>query len=158
VHDIGWRPALHYLTNVSASVGTVMEPAGPEKGVGIITSAYLKDPTDPSWANDAGMDEWRAFMRRYIPDADMKDGAYAYAYGAAQALMQVLRQCEGDFSRENIMKQVAQIKDLEPATLLPGIRVNTSPTNFHPIRQMQLARWTGRTWERFGGIIEGAQV
>ena len=135
-----------------------MEPAGPEKGVSIITSAYLKDPTDPSWANDAGMDEWRAFMRRYLPDADMKDGSYPYAHGAAQALMQVLRQCGNDLSRENVMKQATNIENLEIPTLLPGIRVSTSPTNYHPIRQMQLVRWTGSTWERFGGIIEGAQV
>jgi branched-chain amino acid transport system substrate-binding protein len=158
VHDIGWRPALHYLTNVSISVGTVMEPAGPEKGVGIITSAYLKDPTDPGWAGDAGMNEWRAFMQRHIPDGDMKDGSYPFAYGIAQTLMHVLHRCGGNFSRENLMRQVADIRNLEVATLIPGIRVSTSPTNFHPIRQMQLQRWTGQTWERFGGIIEGAQV
>jgi branched-chain amino acid transport system substrate-binding protein len=158
VHDIGWQPALHYLTNVSISVGTVMEPAGPEKGVGIITSAYLKDPTDPGWANDAGMNEWRAFMAKHIPDGDIKDGSYPFAYGIAQTLMRVLRQCGSDFSRENVMRQAANLKELEIPTLLPGIRVNTSPTNFHPIRQMQLQKWTGSTWERFGGVIEGAQV
>ncbi len=157
VHDIGWRPA-HYLTNVSISVGTVMEPAGPEKGVGIITSAYLKDPTDPAWDNDAGMNEWRAFMRAQIPNGDMKDGSYPFAYGVVSTLMQVLRQCGNDFSRGNLMRQVASLKDLEVPTLIPGIRVNTSPTNFHPIRQMQLQRWTGQTWQRFGEVIEGAEV
>jgi branched-chain amino acid transport system substrate-binding protein len=158
IFDLGWRPALHYLTNVSISVGTVMEPAGPEKGVGIITSAYLKDPTDPGWANDAGMNEWRDFMRKHIPDGDMKDGSYPFAYGVVQTLMQVLKQCGGDFSRELVMREAANIRDFIPATLIPGIKVATSPTNFHPIRQMQLQRWTGTTWERFGGVIEGAKV
>jgi len=158
VFDSGWRPAFHYLTNVSISVGTVMEPAGPEKGVGIITSAYLKDPTDPAWDNDAGMNEWREFMRRSIPNGDMKDGSYPFAYGVVQTLMHVLRACNGNFTRDNIMRQVADIRNLEVPTLLPGILVNTSRTNFHPIRQMQLQRWSGRTWERFGGVIEGANV
>ncbi|MBK1659961.1 ABC transporter substrate-binding protein [Paracraurococcus ruber] len=158
VFDVGWRPAFYYLTNVSISVGTVMEPAGPEKGVGIITSAYLKDPTDPGWDNDAGMREWRAFMAKHIPNGDQKDGSYPFAYGIAQTLMQVLKQCEGNFSRESIMKQAASIRDFIPATLIPGIKVSTSPTNFHPIRQMQLQRWTGQTWQRFGGVIEGANV
>jgi branched-chain amino acid transport system substrate-binding protein len=156
VFDLGWRPAIHYLTNVSISVGTVMEPAGPEKGVGIITSAYLKDPTDPSWNNDAGMNEWRAFMAKYIPDGDMKDGSYPFAYGIAQTMMQVLKQCGRDLSRERVMKEVANIKDFVPATLIPGIKVDTSPTNFHPIRQMQLQKWTGSTWERYGDVLEGA--
>jgi branched-chain amino acid transport system substrate-binding protein len=156
-HDVGWRP-VHYLTNVSISVGTVMEPAGPEKGVGIITSAYLKDPTDPAWDNDRGMNEWRAFMRAQIPNGDVKDGSYPFAYGIVNTLMHVLHRCDGNFARENIMRQVADIRDLEVPTLIPGIRVNTSPTNFHPIRQMQLQRWTGQTWQRFGEVIEGAKV
>ena len=158
VHDIGWRPALHYLTNVSISVAAVMQPAGPEKGVGIITSAYLKDHTDPAWRDDRGMNEWREFMRRHMPDADLNDGNYVFAYGVSKTMEHVLRQCGNDFSRENIMKQATGIRDLEVPTLLPGIRVNTSPTNYHPIRQMQLARWSGGTWERFGSVIEGANV
>ena len=155
VHDVGWRP-LHYLTNVSVSVAAVMQPAGPEKGVGIITSAYIKDPTDPSWRDDPGMSEWRAFMQRHMPDADHNDGSYPFAYGVSKTMEHVLRQCGDDFSRENIMKQATNIRSLEVPTLLPGIRVDTSPTNYHPIRQMQLARWTGSTWERFGGVFEGA--
>jgi branched-chain amino acid transport system substrate-binding protein len=158
VHDIGWRPALHYLTNVSISVATVMQPAGPEKGVGIITSAYLKDQTDPAWRDDPGMNEWRGFMGRHMPDADLNDGNYVFSYGVSKTMEHVLRQCGNDFSRENIMKQATNIRDLEVPTLLPGIRVSTSPTNYHPIRQMQLARWTGGTWDRFGGVIEGARV
>ena len=158
VHDIGWKPALHYLTNVSVSVAAVMQPAGPEKGVGIITSAYVKDPTDPALRDDPGMAEWRAFMQRHMPDADQTDVNYPFAYGVSKTMEHVLRQCGNDFSRENIMKQATNIQTLEIPTLLPGIRVNTSPTNYHPIRQMQLSRWTGSTWERFGGVIEGAQV
>ena len=157
VFDIGWRP-MHYLSNVSISVGTVMEPAGVEKGVGIITSAYLKDPTDNAWDNDAGMNEWRAFMRANIPNGDMKDGSYPFAYGIVQTLMHVLRACNGNFARDNIMKQVTGIQNLEVPTLIPGILVNTSPTNFHPIKQMQLQRWNGTTWARFGSIISGAEV
>src|SRR3954451_11260099 len=157
VFEVGWRP-MHFLTNVSISVGTVMEPAGPERGVGIITSAYLKDPTDPGWANDAGMNEWRAFMAKYIPDGDLKDASYPFAYGIAQTLMQVLQQSNGNFSRENIMREVAHLQGFVPATLIPGITVNTAPDNFHPIRQMQLQKWTGSTWERFGPLIEGAKV
>jgi branched-chain amino acid transport system substrate-binding protein len=158
VHDLGWRPKFHFLTNVSISVGTVMEPAGAEKGVGIITSAYLKDPTDSAWDNDAGMNEWRAFMKAQIPNGDMKDGSYPFAFGVVQTLMQVLKQCNGNFARDNIMKQVASISDFVPATLIPGIKVGTSATNFHPIRQMQLQRWDGTTWKRFGNVIQGAEV
>jgi len=158
VHDIGWRPAAHYITNVSISAATVMNPAGAEKGIGIVTSAYLKDPTDPGWANDPGMNEWRAFMRQHMPEADMTDASIPYAYGAAQTMLHVLKQCGQDLSRENVMAQVANIKDLALPTIIPGIKVNTSPTNFHPMRQMQLQRWTGTTWQRFGNVIEGANV
>jgi branched-chain amino acid transport system substrate-binding protein len=152
--DMGWKP-LHFMSNVSSSVGAVLNPAGPEKAVGMITSAYLKDPTDPTWKNDAGMNAWRAFMAKYIPDGDLTDGGYTYSYGVCSTLMQVLKQCGNDFSRENIMKQVASIKNQVPPTTLPGISVNISPTNYHPIRQMQLQRWTGVTYELFGEVIQG---
>jgi branched-chain amino acid transport system substrate-binding protein len=104
------------------------------------------------------MSEWRAFMQRHMPDADQTDVNYPFAYGVSKTMEHVLRQCGNDLSRENIMKQATNIQNLEIPTLLPGIRVSTSPTNYHPIRQMQLARWTGSTWERFGGVIEGVQV
>ncbi len=155
VYDIGWKP-LQFLTNVSLSVGAVMNPAGPEKGVGIITSNYGKDATDPAWKNDPGMNEWRAFMKKYMPGANLEDNNYVYAYGVSLTMLQVLKQCNGDFSRANIMKQAANIHDLELPTSLPGIKINTSPTNFHPIRQMQLQRWDGKTWVRFGNVISGA--
>ncbi|HWI26597.1 MAG TPA: ABC transporter substrate-binding protein [Stellaceae bacterium] len=155
VYDIGWKP-LHFMTNVSISVGSVMVPAGMEKGVGIISATYGKDPTDPTWANDAGMNEWRAFMKKYIPDADLKDANYVYAYGVALTMLHVLEQCKGDFSRENVMKQAADIKNLDIPTLLPGIKVSTSPTNYHPIRQMQLEKWDGKTWVLFGKVMGNA--
>jgi branched-chain amino acid transport system substrate-binding protein len=104
------------------------------------------------------MNEWRAFMRRYMPEADLTDINYVYAYGVTTTLMQVLRQCGGDFSRQNIMRQATSLRDLEIPTLLPGIKVNTAPDNYHPIRQMQLQRWDGTTWRRFGRVIEGARV
>jgi len=154
IFDMGWKP-MHFMTNVSNSVGAVITPAGADKAVGMISSAYLKDPTDPSWANDAGMNDWRAFMKAYIPDGDLTDGGYVFSYGVCNTLLQVLKQCGDDFSRENVMKQATSLKNLEIPTLLPGITVSTSPDNYHPIRQMQLTKWSGKTWERFGEIIEG---
>jgi branched-chain amino acid transport system substrate-binding protein len=154
-HDIGWKPPLFFMS-YTAAVGAVIKPAGPEKAVGIITAEFLKDPTDPAWNDDPGMREWRGFMAKYLPEADRSEVLYANGYGIAQTLMQVLKQCSNDFSRENIMRQAASLHDLELPVLLPGIKVNTSPTNYHPIRQMQLARWNGETWERFGEVIEGS--
>ena len=155
VYDLNWKP-LHFLSNVSISVGGVMEPAGIEKGTDIISAAYLKDPTDPSWAKDPGMTEWRGFMDKYLPGADTTDGSYVFAYGVAKMMRQILTQCGTDFSRENIMKQAANVKNFDPATLLPGIMVNTSATNFHPIKAMQLQSWTGKTWKLFGDVIQGS--
>jgi branched-chain amino acid transport system substrate-binding protein len=155
VHDLDWKPTF-FLTNVSISVGAVIQPAGPENAVGIISTNYLKDPTDPAWNDDAGMNEWRAFMAKYVPGADMTDAGYVFAYAVSTTMLQVLKQCDGNFSRDNIMKQAANLHDLKPATLLPGITVNTSPTNFHPIRALQLEKWDGKTWARFGDVIEGA--
>ncbi len=155
IYDIGWKPE-HFLTNVSISEAAVLTPAGPEKAIGIISSNYGKDPSDPAWKDDPGIKQWRAFMDKYMPGADLTDLNTVYGYGASLTMLQVLKQCNGDFSRENVMKQAANIKDLELPTLLPGIKINTSPTNYHPIRQMQLQKWTGKGWERFGDIIEGA--
>jgi branched-chain amino acid transport system substrate-binding protein len=154
VHDLGWHP-MFLLSNVSISAGSVMVPAGAENGVGIITSGYMKDPTDPAFKDDPGMNAWRVFMAKYMPGTDLTDANPAFAYGVSSVMLQVLKQCDGDFSRENIMKQAANLHDAPDPVLLPGITVNTSPTNFHPIRAMQLQKWTGSTWERFGGVIEG---
>jgi branched-chain amino acid transport system substrate-binding protein len=154
VHDVGWKP-LFFMTNVAISVGTVMNPAGPENSVGMISTNYLKDSTDPRWANDPGMNEWRAFMAKHMPGADLTDLSYVFAYGVSLVMAQVLKQCGTDLSRENIMKQAANLKDFDDRVTLPGIKVNTSPTNFHPIKAMQLMKWDGKTWVPFGDIIEG---
>lgn len=152
--DIGWKP-LQCLTNVSASVGSVLKPAGLEKCVGALTAYYLKSPTDPKWKDDAGMQTWRDFMNKYMPDGDQKDDNIFYGYGAAATMAQVLMQCGPDLSRERIMKEAANLKDFVLPTLLPGIMLNTSPTNFSPIRQMQLERFNGQSWELFGDVIAG---
>ncbi|MBN8905468.1 MAG: branched-chain amino acid ABC transporter substrate-binding protein [Rhodospirillales bacterium 69-11] len=155
VADTGWKP-LHFMTNVSISVGSVINPAGPDNAVGLISAAYLKDPTSPAWKDDPGMNEWRAFMAKYMPDTDLTDAGPVFGYGVTMCLWQVLKQCGTDFSRANIMKQAANLKDLSLPVLLPGITVNTSPTNYHPIRQMQLQRFDGKTFELFGPVLEGA--
>ena len=155
VYDLGWKPTF-IMTNVATSVGSVLTPAGPDKAIGMLSASYLKGQGDPSWANDPGMQEWRGFMAKYMPGADLTDGGYVAAYGASLTMLQVLKQCNGDFSRENVMKQAINLHDLELPTLLPGIKVNTSPTNYHPIRALQMMRWDGKTWVRFGPVIEGA--
>jgi branched-chain amino acid transport system substrate-binding protein len=155
VHDLDWKP-LFFMSYVSTSVASVIKPAGQDNAVGMITAGFVKDPNDPSWKNDAGMNEWRDFMARYMPGADITDVNLVYAYGVSMAMLQVLKQCEGNFTRENIMKQAANLHDLELPTLLPGIKVNTSPTNYHPIRQMQLRKFDGTTWVRLGDVITGA--
>jgi branched-chain amino acid transport system substrate-binding protein len=155
VGDMAWKP-LHMLTNVSTSVGAVMEPAGAERAMGVISSAYLKDPTDPQWKNDQGLGHWRAVMAKYLPDADISDVFYVYGYSATMTTIHVLKQCGNDLSRENIMRQATSLKDVTLGSLLPGIRMNTSPTNYHPIRQMQLMKWSGKGWDLFGDVLEGA--
>jgi branched-chain amino acid transport system substrate-binding protein len=155
IADLGWKP-LHFMTNVSISVGSVITPAGPENATGLITAAYLKDPTDVTWKDDPGMNQWREFMAKYMPGADLTDAGPVFGYGVSYTLWQVLKQCGTDFSRANIMKQAANLKDLDVPVLLPGIKVNTSPTNFHPIHQMQLQKWDGKAWKLFGPVLEGA--
>jgi ABC-type branched-subunit amino acid transport system substrate-binding protein len=155
VHALNWKP-MHFLTNVSASISAVLEPVGLEKSIGIISAAYAKDPIDDEWKNDPGLNQWRAFMKKYMPDADPTDGNYVYGYNVSWALVQVLKQCGDDLSRENIMKQAANLKSVATPVLLPPIRLNTSSTNYHPIRQVQLMRWDGRGWVRFGEVLSGA--
>ncbi len=154
VHDLGWKP-LFFMTNVSISAGSVMKPAGAENGVGIITSGWMKDPTEAAFKNDAGMNEWRTFMDKYMPHADQTDNNFVYGYTACVVMRHVLESCKGNFSRAHVMKQATAIKRLEVGTLLPGITVATSPSNYYPIREMQLQRWDGQNWVRFGSIIEG---
>jgi branched-chain amino acid transport system substrate-binding protein len=155
VHDLDWKP-LFLMSYVSTSIGAVINPAGPEKAIGMISTGFVKDPNDPTWKNDAGMNEWRDFMAKYVPGADTADGNYLFAYAVSKAMLQVLKQCEGNFTRENIMKQAANLHDLELPTLLPGIKVNTSPTNYHPIRQLRLGKFDGTHWVPFGDLITGA--
>ena len=130
-----------------------MVPAGPEKGVGIITMGFVKDPTDPQWDPDPAMRAWRAFMKKYYPDGDLTDWYNVYAYAVAQTLVQVFTQCADDLTRENVMKQAASLKNVELPLLLPGIRINTSPADYRVIRQVQLQRFDGKQWVRFGELI-----
>ncbi len=152
IGDLNWKP-LHLVSNVSISVGSVIAPAGPDKAVGMVSAAYVKDNSDPQWADDPGMTEWRDFMKRYMPEADLSDAIYPYAHAAAGALVQVLKQCGDDLSRANIMKQAASLDGLELPVLLPGIKASTSADNFHPIRSMQLQRFNGKSWAVFGSVI-----
>jgi branched-chain amino acid transport system substrate-binding protein len=152
VAEIGWKP-VHFLNNVSASIGSVIQPAGMENAQDIISSNYLKDPTDPQWKNDAGMKAWNEFLDKYFPEANRADASVMYAYTVAQGLVHVLKACGDNLTRENIMKQAASIKDLELGGLLPGIKVNTSATDFAPLSQLRLMRFKGNTWELFGDII-----
>jgi branched-chain amino acid transport system substrate-binding protein len=157
VHDMGWKP-MFFMTNVSISASVVIQPAGPEKAVGLITSDFRKDQSDPAWANDPGMNEWREFMRRHLPEGEVGDNNYTYAYAAGTTMIQVLRQCGNVLSRENVMRQAANLAPLDLPTFLPGIQAQTQPGNYNVTRQMQLQRWDGRSWVRFGNVIEGANV
>ena len=154
VSEIGWKP-LHILNNVSASIGSVLKPAGFDHAQGIVSAAYLKDATDPQWKNDADMKAWTAFMDKYVPGGDKSDSSYIYGYSVTRTMVQVLRQCGDDLTRENVMKQAASLKNFEPGLLLPGIAINTSPTDFAPIEQLQLMKFAGQTWKLFGNVISG---
>ena len=151
--DSGWKP-LHIINNVSASVGSVLKPAGLDKATGLLTLSYYKDPTDPQWKDDPGMIEWRAFMNKYYPEGDQKDAGNLYAYISAQTMAQILEQCGDNLTRENVMKQAASLKDLKLPLLLPGMAINTSPTDFFPFEQAQMRRFNGTSWEAIGDVID----
>jgi branched-chain amino acid transport system substrate-binding protein len=151
-YDVGWKPTM-FVNNVSSSVASVLEPAGLEKSVGLLTALYLKDPTDLQWENDPGMKEWRAWMKKYFPEGNVADISNVFGYGVARTLIQVLKQCGDDLTRENVMRQAASLKNFEVPVLLPGIRINTSPTDFYPIEQVQLARFDGKRWVPFGEVL-----
>ena len=155
-HDIGWKP-LHLLNNVSSSLGTVLKPAGLEASKGLITALYMKEITDPQWFSDPGYKEWMAWMKKYYPEGAVDDQANAYAYSASQTLVHVLKQAGHDLSRENIMRQAASIKDLSLPMLLPGITINTSPTDFAPIEQERLAKFDGERWVLFGDMHDASK-
>jgi branched-chain amino acid transport system substrate-binding protein len=152
VGEIEWKP-LHFLNNVSSSVGAVLKPAGYENAQGIISADYRKDTTDKQWDDDPGMKEYLAFMTRDFPEGDKLDNGTVTAYGVTQTLVQVLKQCGDNLTRENIMKQAASLKDFRTEILLPGIKINTGPDDFAPISQLQLMRFKGERWEMFGDII-----
>ena len=155
-HDLGWKP-LHLLNSVSSSVGVVLKPAGLEASKDLITVRYLKDVTDPQWKNDQGFKDWLAFMQKYYPEGSTSDDFNVYAYTVAQGLVHVLKQCGNDLSRENIMRQAANIKDLSLPMLLPSIKVNTSPTDFYPIEQEQLSKFDGERWVNFGELFDASK-
>jgi branched-chain amino acid transport system substrate-binding protein len=150
--EIGWKP-LHFLNNVSASIGSVIKPAGMENAQDIISSNYLMDPNDAQWKSNAGMKAWNEFLDKYYPEANRADASVMYAYIVSQGLVHVLKACGDNLTRENVMKQAANIKDLELGGLLPGVKVNTSATDFAPLSQLQLMRFKGETWEPFGEIL-----
>jgi ABC-type branched-subunit amino acid transport system substrate-binding protein len=150
--EIGWKP-LHLLNNVSSSIGSVMQPAGYENGQGIISAAYLKDVADPQWVNDPGMKEFLGFLEKDFPEGNKLDGSVIVGYGVAQTLVQVLKQCGDNLTRENVMKQAASLKNFRTEVLLPGVMINTGPDDFAPISQLQLQRFKGEKWELFGDVI-----
>ena len=154
IAEIEWKP-LHFLNNVSASVGSVIKPAGYDNSQGIISAAYLKDVSDPQWDKDPGMKQFLDFLARDFPEGNKLDGSVEVGYGVAQTLVQVLKQCGNDLTRENVMKQAASLKDFRTEVLLPGIKINTSATDFAPIGQLQLMQFKGERWVLFGDIISG---
>jgi len=152
--EIDWHP-VHIVSNVSASVGGVIKPAGFENAQGILSANYAKDGADPQWDNDPGMKKFVEFLAKYYPDGNKLDGSVVYGYGAAQTMVKVLEMCGDDLTRANVMKQAASLKDFVPDTLLPGVKINTSPTDFAPIEQLQMMRFKGEKWDLFGDIISG---
>jgi branched-chain amino acid transport system substrate-binding protein len=154
VAELDWHP-LQIVVNVSASVGGVIKPAGYENSQGILSAHYAKDGSDPQWDNDPGMKKFVEFLKQYYPDGNKIDGSVVYGYGAAQTLVKVLQMCGDDLTRANVMKQAASLKDFTTDTLLPGVTINTSPTDFAPIEQLQMMRFKGEQWNLFGDIISG---
>jgi branched-chain amino acid transport system substrate-binding protein len=153
-HDIGWKP-LHLLNSVSASVGVVMKPSGADASKDVISTQYFKDPTDPEWQNDPAMKKWREFMKKYYPEGNTADAFNVYGVLVAQTMEFTLRQAGKDLSRQNIMRQAANLKNIDLPLLLPGVVLNTSPTDFAPIEQEQLVRFDGAKWVRFGELLGG---
>jgi branched-chain amino acid transport system substrate-binding protein len=152
--EIDWKP-MHIVSNVSASVGSVIKPAGFENAQGILSAAYAKDGADSQWDNDPGMKKFYAFLEKNFPEGNKLDGSVVYGYGAAQTMVKVLEMCGDNLTRENVMKQAASLKDFAPDTLLPGVKINTTATDFAPIEQLQMQRFKGEKWELFGDIISG---
>ena len=152
--EIGWKPTL-FLASVSNSVGSVLKPAGLENSKGILSSNYIKDPTDPTWKDDPAIKQWSDFMDKYFPEGDKTSTFSVYGYATAQTFVQVIKQCGDELTRENVMKQAANLRDFELGLLLPGIKINTSPTDYYPIEQMQMSRFNGEHSVLFGTTISG---
>jgi|KBSMisStaDraftv2_1062788.scaffolds.fasta_scaffold117750_2 branched-chain amino acid transport system substrate-binding protein len=152
IYDIDWRP-MHFIPSGSTSIPAVMRPAGLEKSVGVLSAAYLKDPNDPQWKDDPAVKEWLAWMKKFYPDGDTAEIMNAQGYTAAQLFVRVLKQCGDELTRENLMKQAANLKSVELPMLLPGIKLDTSPTDYYPIKQMQMQRFDGTRWVRFGEVM-----
>jgi branched-chain amino acid transport system substrate-binding protein len=153
--DIDWHPVF-LLDNASASIANALRPAGMQNSIGVISTAFLKDPNDPAWKDDPAMKEWSAFMDKYYPDGDKADANTVFGYAASETLAQVLRQCGDDLSRENIMRQAASLKNYQVSLALPGVVINTGPRDFKPIEQMRLVQFDGTTWQPIGEVIESA--
>jgi branched-chain amino acid transport system substrate-binding protein len=153
--ELDWKP-VHILNQVSSSVGAVLKPAGFENAKGVLSTGYLKDASDPQWKDDPGLKNFFAFMDKYFPEGDRTNYLTAFGYSVSQTMVQVLKQCGDNLTRENVMKQAANLKNLELELLLPGIKINTSPTDFHPITQNQMMKFNGERWEYFGPIMTGA--
>ena len=155
IYDIGWKPT-HFLTNVATSVKAVMQPAGPEKAIGIISAGFVKDPTDPQWQDTPEYKEWLAWMKKYNTSANVADVLSVWGYSSAQTMVAVLKTSGDNLTRENVMKQAASLNKLALPMLLPGITLSTSSEDFAPIKQMQLMKFDGTTWKLFGDVISGS--
>src|SRR5258708_3214121 len=155
IGELGWKP-VHILNSVSNSIGGVLQPAGLDNSKDVLSTFYLKDPIDPTWKDDAGFKQWAAFMDKYYPERDNTHPFTVYAYTVAQGLVDTLKRSGDELTRENVIKQAANIKDLELPMLLPGIKANTSATDFFPLKQLQMGRFDGKSWELFGSVYTGA--
>jgi branched-chain amino acid transport system substrate-binding protein len=151
-HEIDWKP-VHFLNNVSSSIDNVLKPAGLEASKGIISSLYLKDAADPQWHNDQDYKNWLAWMKQYNPGVSTTDAFYVYAYAVSSTLHQVLVQAGNDLTRENVMRQAANLKNIKVPMLLPGIHINTGPNDFAPIEAIQLGRFDGKRYVEFGDVL-----
>jgi branched-chain amino acid transport system substrate-binding protein len=152
--ELGWKPTINIIGFASISVGGVLKPAGLENAVGIVSSSFMKDPTDPSWVNDKGVLTWKTFMKKYYPESDANNAFFTgYAYSVAESLVQVLKQCGDDLTRENIMEQARNLKPVDYGLVLPGIAISSSPTDYQPVKQMQMMRFDGTRWKYFGDVM-----
>jgi branched-chain amino acid transport system substrate-binding protein len=149
---VGWKPTI-FVSSIAASVESVMKPAGLENAAGVISTAWLKDPADPGFKNDPAMQAYFDFMHRYYPDGNPAEALNVYAQVTAAAMIQVLKQCGDDLTRENVLRQAESLRDLAPPLLLPGIKINTSPTDHYPVQQVQLQRFDGQKWVCFGEVM-----